>query len=127
MPQSYNDAYGTGIDAMLGAPLPNAAQAWVPREKMIGYLLAPEQKHGPDFIDLGYHSGNLEALERDLIGVAQTGPVVTVRPTEYGINYGVDGDILAPNGLRRRIRTAWIIPHGEDRPQFTSAYRLGVQ
>ena len=76
---------------MLGAPLPNTAQAWVPREKMTGYLLAPEQKHGPDFIAMGYHSGNLEMLERDLISVAQTGPVVKVGQVRDGITYTVDG------------------------------------
>ena len=113
---------------MLGAPLPNAAQAWVPREKMTGYLLdftnriAMEKNRPQQFTEMGYHTGNLEVLERDLIYIAQSYPVVTVRPTEYGTNYGVDGTILSPNGQTRNILTAWTIPHGDTRPRFTSAY-----
>ena len=113
---------------MTGAPLPNAAQAWVPSAKMTRFLLdftnprAQEKDRPRQFTEMGYHMGNLDILERDLILVAQTYPVVTVRPTEYGINYAVDGTILTPNEMTRRIRTAWIIPHGDPRPRFTSAY-----
>ena len=111
---------------MTGAPLPNAAQAWVPREKMTGYLLAPEQKHGPDFIDMGYHNGNLETLERDLISVAQTGPVVKVGQVRDGITYTVDGEIVTPNGQTRNIRTGWIIRYDDPRPQLTTAFPRGA-
>ena len=113
---------------MTGAPLPNAAQAWVPREKMTRFLLdftnseAVKKNRPGQFTDMGYHMGNLEALERDLISVAQTYPVDDIRPVIGGISYGVEGVIVTPNGQSRNLRTAWTIPHGDSRPRFTSAY-----
>ena len=111
---------------MTGAPLPNAAQAWVPLAKMTGYLLAPEQKHGQDFIDMGYHRGSLETLERDLIYVAQTYPVDDVRPLPGGLRYGMQGNVLVPSGQIRTIRTGWIIPYDDPRPRLTTAFRCGA-
>ena len=106
---------------MLGAPLPNAAQAWVPPAKMTGYLLNTSQEHGEDFIALGYHMGNLEVLERDLIFVAQTYPVDDIRLLPGGIGYGMQGNVPVPSGLIRTIRTAWFIPSTGSPP---ADYRL---
>ena len=107
---------------MTGAPLPNAAQAWVPLAKMTGYLLNTSREHGEDFIALGYHMGNLEVLERDLIYVAQTYPVARVGQVRNGITYAVDGEIVAPNGQTRTIRTGWIIRYDDPLPQLTTAF-----
>ena len=113
---------------MTGAPLPNAAQAWVPREKMTRFLLdftnprATKKKRPQQFTAMGYHMGNLEVLERDLLYLAQTYPVVNAHPVVDGMSYAVDGGIVTPSGQTRSIRTAWTIPHGDPRPRFTSAY-----
>ena len=116
---------------MIGAPLPNAAQAWVPPAKMTRFLLdftnriAVDKRRPHQFTAMGYHMGNLEALERDRILVAQTYPVVKVDQVGDGITYTVDGEIVAPNGQTRTIRTEWIIRYGASRPQLTTAFPCG--
>ena len=113
---------------MTGVPLPNAAQAWVPREKMTRFLLdftnprAAKKKRPQQFTAMGYHMGNLEVLERDLLYLAQTYPADDIRSVVDGTSYRVDGVIVTPNGQTRKLRTAWVIPHGDTRPRFTSAY-----
>ena len=108
---------------MLGDKLPNAAQAWVPREKMTAYLLNSSLQHGQDFIAMGYHSGNLETLERDLIFVGQTYPVDDIRDLPDGLGYGMQGNVVIPSGQIRTIRTAWLIPTDGSRPRLITAYR----
>ena len=113
---------------MTGAPLPNAAHAWVPMEKMTRFLLdftnpeAVEKNRPQQFTEMGYHTGNLEVLERDLIYIALTFPMDDIRSVVGGTSHRVDGVIVTPNGQTRNIRTAWTIPHGDARPRFTSAY-----
>ena len=117
---------------MTGAPLPNAAQAWVPREKMTRFLLdftnprAREKDRPRQFTAMGYHMGNLEVLERDLLFVAQTYPVVKIDQVRDGITYAVDGEIVIPNGQARNIRTGWIIRYDDPRPQLTTAFPRGA-
>lgn len=97
---------------MTGAPLPNAAQAWVPREKMTRFLLdftnteAVKKNRPRQFTAMGYHMGNLEVLERDLIYIAQTYPADDARPVVGGTSYRVDGGVVTPNGQTRNLRTA---------------------
>lgn len=99
---------------------------------MTGYLLdftnprAAKKRRPQQFTAMGYHMGNLEVLERDLLFVAQTYSVVKIDQVRDGITYGVEGNIVIPNGQTRNIRTGWIIRYDDPRPQLTTAFPRGA-
>ena len=111
---------------MLPQRLPNVELAWVPVRKMTEYLLNPfnpqaGSKPG-DFARMGYHSQNIEVLERDLIRIAQNYPPIEERVEPGYATYRVEGFVVTPKGGNRYIRTVWEIRPDDPKPRLVTAY-----
>jgi hypothetical protein len=108
--------------------LPNSENAYVPREKLNGYLLSEVHPVGKAkaryFRSLGYHDANAGELEAGLIAIAQNESVTETERTPYGEKYIVDGALLPRNGRAALLRTVWIIRTGDSRPRFVTAFPL---
>jgi hypothetical protein len=106
--------------------LPNGDQAFVPPEKLSGYLLAVNHPIGGPkarfFIALGYRTAAPEELEQAILMLARTGMVRRTERSNHGIKYVVDGVVTAPMGQPAAIRTVWIVPMGDLRPRLVTAY-----
>ncbi|MBM4276107.1 MAG: hypothetical protein FJ134_16875 [Deltaproteobacteria bacterium] len=108
--------------------LPNGEQAYIPAPKLDDYLLADTHPIGrlkaKFFQALGFSKANREELERQLLHIAQTSPVVSVTTSPHGEKFIIDGTLRTPPGTAARVRTIWIIDAGERRPRFVTAYPL---
>lgn len=108
--------------------LPNRANAFVPREKIVDYLLSfvhPVGRHKARvFRALGFHEGRADDLERRLLAIAHVEDVREVIATPHGVKYVLDGVTRTPSGAVARLRTVWIIETDDDRPRLVTAYPL---
>ena len=106
--------------------LPNRHLAHVPEAKITGYLLDVNHPSGwgkaQEFRNRGYDENNISTLARDLIAVAQSEPVSSIRPNEYGLNYVIYGVIQPPAGGYLLVRTVWFIPREGEVPSLATAY-----
>ncbi len=106
--------------------LPSSELAWVPREKLAGYLLSSAHPVGSAkarfFRGFGFNEQNLGLLEAGLLLVARTSEVAATTETPYGTKYEIDGDLETPLGRKVTIRTVWIIEAGEQNPRFVTAF-----
>ncbi len=107
--------------------IPNASEAFVPREKLTHYLLAlGHPVGGPKaafFRMHGFDEANLAELEAALLGIARSAGV-KVTTSKNGTKYIADGDLPTPRGRTVQIRTVWIVEPTEPRPRFITAYPL---
>lgn len=105
--------------------LPNAAEAFVPPEKLTGYLLSETHPVGGPkaafFRGLGFDEASTGLLEEGLLAIAQE-PLVTSEESRHGAKYIADGDLPTPTGRIVRVRTVWIVEPGAPRPRFITAY-----
>lgn len=104
--------------------LPDGADAEVPREKIEEYLLShahPERRIKARFFRaLGFEAPrHLEAALRE---IATTGSVTLEVHGEFGRKYVVDGELVAPFGIRAPVRTVWIREPGSAAPRLVTAY-----
>ena len=108
--------------------LPNRTYAYIPQQKLIGYLLSETHSVGKSkakfFHTLGFSQTELDFLEQQLLQVAHTTAVTDVMASPYGTKYVLDGVITTPIETSARIRTVWIIETGEEYPRFVTAYPL---
>jgi hypothetical protein len=108
--------------------LPNSDSAWVPPEKLTGYLLSETHPIGKAkakyFRGLGYHDENVVLLESGLLDIARTHEVVETESTLHGTKYVVDGSLMPPGGRMAGLRTVWIIETSDSRPRFVTAFPL---
>ncbi|HEX9732515.1 MAG TPA: hypothetical protein VGG06_11075 [Thermoanaerobaculia bacterium] len=106
--------------------LPNADQAWIPREKIVDYLLSMTHSVGSAkskfFRGFGFGEHNTELLERGLLLIARSNEVRDMIESIFGSKYTVDGDLQTPSGVVVSVRTVWIIEAGEENPRFVTAY-----
>jgi hypothetical protein len=106
--------------------LPNRKNAFVPKEKIIGYLLSeshPSGKAKAKFLrGAGFHNSNVEVLEQELISIAQSQDVIEVVQSNHGTKFVVDGMLQTPSNEEFSLRTIWIIDGGKDTPRFVTAY-----
>lgn len=106
--------------------LPNADQAHVPDEKVVGYLLSEEHANGRSkarfFRSVGFTKAEAAALIAALLEVARTGSVTDRLQDEHGTRYVVDGSVETPTAHTIDIRTVWIVLEEEQRPRFVTAY-----
>jgi len=107
--------------------LPNRHLAFVPREKIVEYLLDLTHKDGGSkarfFLAFGFTIQEWKQMADALIRHGQTyevGVVDTSSP--FGIIYRVLGNLETPDGRSPYVRTVWIIPHGREEPRLLSAY-----
>jgi len=105
--------------------LPNRTEAYVPREKLTGYLLSQTHAIGRSkaqfFRAHGYSEQTVDRFEHDVLDVVKTNDVQQVTETPHGTKYVVDGTLETPRGTLVEIRTVWII-EPDERPRFVTAY-----
>jgi hypothetical protein len=107
-------------------PIPNALSAYVPPEKLTGYLL--DEQHpvgGPKakwLIGHGYDAADPSPLERDLLSVVHASDDSVTQQSRFGTKYVVVGRINAPDGQQVDVTTVWIVEPPDDRPRFVTAY-----
>lgn len=108
--------------------LPNAEAAFVPPEKLTGYLLSETHPVGRSkatfFRAHGFDDTNVDQLDRGLKDIASTLDCTNTTDTGFGIKFVVDGTLQTPRGTSILIRTVWIIDHGTIAPRFVTAYPL---
>jgi hypothetical protein len=108
--------------------LPNADNAWVPSEKLTGYLLSETHPVGKAkakyFRSLGYDDENVALLETGLLDIARTEAVVDTESTPHGTKYIIDGSLMPPGGRMAAVRSVWIIATNDSRPRLVTAFPL---
>ena len=108
--------------------LPNCEQAYIPDPKLADYLLAETHPTGrlksKFFKELGFSRSNRKELEKQLLHIAHTSPVMSVVASPHGEKFIIDGALRTPQGTRAAVRTVWIIDTGAHRPRFVTAYPL---
>jgi hypothetical protein len=106
--------------------LPESESAYVPAEKLTGYLLSESHPVGRAkakfFRSLGYDDSNVADLESGLLEIARNGPIAETEGTPYGVKYVIDGSLKAPAGRIALVRTVWIVETGDIRPRFVTAF-----
>jgi hypothetical protein len=107
-------------------PIPNAATAVVPDEKVRDYLLSPTRRVGRFkarfFEHLGFRRGHWREPQARIRHQALNGKVVDERVTEYGRKYVVRDVLDGPNGRWVSLASIWIVRTGETSPRFVTAY-----
>jgi hypothetical protein len=105
--------------------LPNSKNAFIPKEKLKGYLLSETHPVGKFkakyFRNLGFDESNIDKLEKFLLSMAHLNEVADTKETEYGINYTINGQVDLPKHSKATIKTIWFIGTGQTRPQFVTA------
>src|ERR687891_451568 len=100
--------------------LPNRLQAYIPPEKLSGYLLSETHAVGSAkakfFRALGFDETNIKALENGLLAIAHHVEVQDAMPTLHGVKYVLDGTLTTSQGTSAPIRTVWIVETGEENP-----------
>lgn len=106
--------------------LPHGEQAFVPPEKLSGYLLSETHPTGQSkarfFRGLGFTLKTAHLLEAQLLALATATESAVPSPSPHGQKYSVVGTIVAPDGRRALVQTVWIVEPGEPRPRFVTAY-----
>jgi len=90
--------------------------------KILKYLLVDPEK-SKFFKMLGYSDKNWERLQSDLILLAQNNPRRLRQTTEFGEEYEITGEIVAPTGRKINIKSGWMVDEGESNTmRFVTAY-----
>lgn len=109
--------------------LPNSEQAWVPREKITGYLLVTRHAQGGNkadrFIGYGFSIEEWERLAQALTAHGINNEVINTESTEYGMKYVIEGDIETPIGVPLHVRSIWQTDWGTEMPRLVTAYPIG--
>jgi hypothetical protein len=106
--------------------LPGFEEAIVEPAKVRDYLLSTHHPVGrfkaAVFFSLGYTTEDWTTLRDDLVSLARDGDARPGQDSEYGRKYEVSGTLTGPNGRSRRFTTVWLVPLGESRPKFITAF-----
>jgi hypothetical protein len=108
--------------------LPNASNARVEEEKIVGYLLNAVHPYGRGkanfFTRFGFVADQWELFAERLKAHGASHPVSGVTETIFGPRFNVDGEIITPDGRNPIIRTVWQMDDGELAPRLITAYPL---
>jgi uncharacterized protein DUF6883 len=108
--------------------LPKADQATVPEQKITLYLLNPAHPVGGGkasfFLRFGFTQAGWKRLAEALLQHVRENEVVETEQTRYGQRYAVDGPLVAPDGTRLNVRSAWFIDADSNAPRFVTAHPL---
>jgi hypothetical protein len=106
--------------------LPNGDKAYIPKNKLMDYLLSVNHPVGAAkavfFRGLGFDETNQASLERELLDIARNAEIVETEITFHGHKYVLEGILHSPSGLPRLIRSVWIVEHNRTEPRFVTAY-----
>ncbi len=108
--------------------LPNAENAVVEMEKLLGYCLNPNHTRGKHKARVFLSSCGLTAEHADdlrdaLLEAALNLDADVGEEDDYGQRYVIDLEVAGPTGAAS-VRSAWIVRYGEDFPRFVSCYAL---
>ena len=108
--------------------LPRADALVVEREKITAYLLNPAHRYGASkarfFAAFGFGAEERGTFAQALREHGQNHAVTKATETGFGPRHEVDGDLIAPDGRRPRVRTVWQLDEGEVAPRLITAYPL---
>ncbi len=106
--------------------LPNGERAFIPSEKLTGYLLSETHPTGQSkarfFRALGFTALNADQLAVQLLAIARTADNAIASRSPHGEKYSVVGVITSSDGRRALVQTVWIIEQSDERPRFVTAY-----
>ncbi len=109
--------------------VPNADQAIVAWEKIVGYLLNPTHPTGGPksafFRAFGFTTTTVtdwQVLAEALLQHVQANDIVDVRQTVEATSYSVIGPLMTPDGRNPSVLSAWYIRDGETVPRFATAF-----
>ena len=106
--------------------LPNGEQAFIPREKLIDYLLSEQHPSGQAkarfFRSLGFDVTHADLLAQQLLTLAQDAEDAVESHSLHGQKYSLIGTITGRHGRSALVQTIWIIEPGDDRPRLVTAY-----
>ncbi len=99
----------------------------VDERKLIDYCLNPDHDSGKHkakvFASVGIRQADAHELRNALLAAAMLGEAQREEPTPFGERYTIDFDLFRKN-RKVRIRSAWMIRHGENFPRLTTCYVL---
>jgi len=105
--------------------IPNRHQAYIPEEKLGGYLLSESHPGGRAkaalLLRLGFQRTDTELLRQALLHILGTGTLAASVQSPYGTKFVVDGILKAPRDSAP-FRTVWIMEPDDPRPRFVTAY-----
>ena len=108
--------------------LPNVEQAYVPPDKITGYLLDVEHENGRGkalfFIHFGLSVAQWEEPTQALIRHANEHEVVKQETTRFGTRYVIEGALQTPSQRAPQARVVWFISKDEQKPRLATAYPL---
>ena len=106
--------------------LPNLDQLIIERDKVSEYLLNPAHRYGASkarfFGEFGFQRENWTILADALREHARTSEIAQVTETGFGPRFMVEGELIAPDGRKTRIRTIWQFDRGQIAPRLITAY-----
>ena len=92
------------------------------------YLLNPAHRHGGSkarfFALFGFRPEAWEVLAAALRSHGQRHEVSKEKQTGFGLRYEVEGELVAPEGRRPRVRTVLQVDEGQIAPRLITAYPL---
>ena len=108
--------------------LPGSEEAYVPEQKLTGYLLSETHAIGKAkarfFLAHGYQTDDPEQLADDLLEIARSSSFEKEVASPHGTKYLLKGTLKTPRGTTVAVRTVWIIEPGDQRPRFVTAYPI---
>lgn len=108
--------------------LPQLDQIYVPRAKIVEYLLNVLHPEGGSkaqfFLLQGFRRDQWERFAEALCEHARSCPVTAVKETSHGVKYLVEGELQTPSGKRPMVRGVWLV-EDNDPPRLITAYPLG--
>jgi len=108
--------------------LSNKEKAYIPPNKLTGYLLSETHAVGKSkakfFRPLGFDKTTVKQLEQGPLAIAQTNEVRESITFPHGTKYVIDGPLKTPKGTVVRIRTIWIWEAEDENPRFITTYPI---
>lgn len=106
--------------------LPNREKAFVPKAKIVDYLLSESHPVGGSkakfFRAFGFNESNTDLLEQGLLSLAANVEVKQVKEAERGTKYVLVGEVQTPIGRTITIATVWMVELNQSNPRFVTAY-----
>lgn len=108
--------------------LPNHTDAFIPQEKIIGYLLSSTHHEGRSkaafFTRYGFSVWQWEDLDVALRRYAADHDVVRLDGSPFGTRHIIKGILPAPDGRALFVRSVWFIEIRECVRRLVTAYPL---
>jgi hypothetical protein len=104
----------------------NSDQAVVDERKITDYLLAAGHPAGRAkaifFRRHGFRISAWRDLRDALLEHAASAAVVSVKDTQFGRKYIMEGRLKTPSGRGPRVRSVWFVTTGQTVPRLVTAY-----